>query len=70
MPPAVRQRIFEPFFTTKNIGDGTGLGLSIVFGIIEKHHGTILVESMPGQGSTFTVILPKSLKSDIGPSIP
>ncbi|MDB5032264.1 7TM diverse intracellular signaling domain-containing protein [Mucilaginibacter sp.] len=65
MTPAVRQRIFEPFFTTKNIGDGTGLGLSIVFGIIEKHNGTILVESIPGQGSTFTVTLPKSLKSDI-----
>ncbi|MDB5004877.1 MAG: hypothetical protein JWQ34_3102 [Mucilaginibacter sp.] len=57
----VKQRIFEPFFTTKNIGEGTGLGLSIVFGIIEKHKGTINVESVPGAGTTFTVTLPKDL---------
>ncbi len=62
MTNETRQRIFEPFFTTKDVGDGTGLGLSIVFGIIEKHQGTIDVQSTPGEGSTFTVTLPKDLK--------
>lgn len=64
MSERVKQRIFEPFFTTKNVGEGTGLGLSIVFGIIEKHHGTIQVKSQPGLGTTFTVTLPKNLVSE------
>jgi signal transduction histidine kinase len=50
--------IFEPFVTTKDIGSGTGLGLSISHGIIEKHQGRIEVESEPGKGSVFTVVLP------------
>jgi len=62
MTDEVRQHIFDPFYTTKDIGEGTGLGLSIVFGIIEKHKGHIDVKSVPGQGSTFTVILPKGLQ--------
>jgi signal transduction histidine kinase len=61
MSDETRQRIFEPFFTTKGIGEGTGLGLSIVFGIIEKHRGTIEVISSPGNGATFMVSLPKNL---------
>ncbi|MES2375314.1 MAG: 7TM diverse intracellular signaling domain-containing protein [Bacteroidota bacterium] len=61
MNDTVKQRIFEPFYTTKNVGEGTGLGLSIVFGIIEKHKGSIQVHSTPGFGSTFTVMLPKNL---------
>lgn len=61
MTDEVKQRIFDPFFTTKDIGEGTGLGLSIVFGIIEKHHGAIEVQSEPGKGSKFTVMLPKTL---------
>jgi signal transduction histidine kinase len=64
MTETVKQRIFEPFYTTKNIGEGTGLGLSIVFGIIEKHRGSIQVHSTPGFGSTFTVMLPKNLVDD------
>jgi signal transduction histidine kinase len=52
--------IFEPFFTTKNEGYGVGLGLSTVYGIIERHNGTVNVESQPGDGATFTIALPVS----------
>ncbi|KJS33099.1 MAG: hypothetical protein VR64_04165 [Desulfatitalea sp. BRH_c12] len=51
-------RIFDPFFTTKEVGVGTGLGLSIVYGIIEKHRGSIAVESRVGAGSRFIIRLP------------
>ena len=54
----VRGRIFEPFFTTKAVGDGTGLGLYISYDIVKKHKGDILLESVVGKGSTFTVKLP------------
>jgi len=50
--------LFEPFFTTKPVGKGTGLGLSIAYGIIGRHHGSIDVHSVVGQGTTFTVNLP------------
>jgi PAS domain S-box-containing protein len=52
--------IFEPFFTTKNEGYGVGLGLSTVYGIIERHNGTISVESQPGEGAIFMLALPVS----------
>ncbi len=59
MPEDVRKRIFEPFYTTKPVGKGTGLGLSIAYSIIvEKHKGEIDVQSVLGEGTTFTMKLP------------
>ncbi|MDH3335762.1 MAG: PAS domain-containing protein, partial [Rhodospirillaceae bacterium] len=51
-------RIFEPFFSTKEVGEGTGLGLSTVYGIVHQAGGYVFVDSAPGEGTTFTVLLP------------
>jgi two-component system NtrC family sensor kinase len=53
-----QSKIFEPFYTTKPPGRGTGLGLSICYGIVEQHRGRIELESQPGRGAVFRVLLP------------
>ncbi|MEZ4387091.1 MAG: ATP-binding protein [Candidatus Krumholzibacteriia bacterium] len=59
MSADVLQKIFEPYFTTKSADRGTGLGLAVVHGIVEEHGGRIEVESSPGLGTTFRVMLPR-----------
>lgn len=58
MLPEHRERIFDPFFTTKDIGKGTGLGLSMVYGLVKKHKGHIVCESIQGRGTVFKLYFP------------
>jgi signal transduction histidine kinase len=58
IPKDVLPRIFDPFYTTKPVGKGTGLGLSLSYGIIQKHNGSITVQTELGKGSTFRVSIP------------
>src|SRR5262249_24416035 len=60
MPPEVLARAFDPFFTTKPPGKGTGLGLSQVYGIVRQVGGDVTIESVPGQGTTIRLSLPRT----------
>jgi PAS domain S-box-containing protein len=64
MDEGIRKRVFEPFFTTKGPALGTGLGLSLSWGVIQRHKGSIDVDSEPGQGARFTVKLPQQYQPD------
>jgi PAS domain S-box-containing protein len=69
MPDDVRQKIFEPFFSTKG-ANGTGLGLSVSYSIIERHEGSISVDSQPGGGTTFTIDLPAAIPEPSDADVP
>ena len=62
IPPDVLPRIWDPFFTTKDVGEGTGLGLSIVHELVERHGGSIECDTKVGEGTTFTVKLPRQIQ--------
>jgi signal transduction histidine kinase len=63
MPPEIEKRVFEPFFTTKGT-EGTGLGLAMVYACMQRHSGSVRLETAPGKGTTFTLLFPSH------PSIP
>jgi CheY-like chemotaxis protein len=65
MTDEVREQVFEPFFTTKEAGRGTGLGLASVYAVVAEHGGSIRVESRPGEGAVFDLLLPRV--ADVAP---
>ena len=63
MPPEVLKHAFEPFYTTKSKGEGSGLGLATVYGAVTQAEGHVRIESEPGRGTTFTILLPVTTES-------
>ena len=70
IPADVLPHIFEPFFTTKTGGRGSGLGLPQVDGIVAQHQGRIWIDSRPGEGTTFTILLPALTALPLVPTAP
>jgi len=64
MPPEVAAMAFDPFFTTKEVGKGTGLGLSQVYGFARQSGGAAVIDSMPGEGTTVALLLPRTVGMD------
>ena len=65
IPEHIQDKIFEPFFTTKDVGKGTGLGLATSFSVVTRHQGEIRCDSSPGQGTTFSVVLPCASEDEL-----
>lgn len=65
MSPQVLEHAFEPFYTTKPIGQGSGLGLSMIYGLVQQSNGEIKLDSVPGEGTTVTIRLPRQSQAEV-----